>query len=74
MVNALIWSVTLYGAEMWTMRKEGVKAIDAFEMWIWRSIEKVGEKRSLMDIIRTQGRRTHRTRIKHILRGNSLQR
>src|SRR6218665_820876 len=31
MVRALIWSVTLYGAETWTMKKEDVKA---FEMWI----------------------------------------
>ena len=27
MVKALIWSITLYGAEMWTMRKEDVKQI-----------------------------------------------
>ena len=69
MVKALIWSVTLYGAESWAMRKEGVKWIEAFEMWIWRRMEriswtehrtnevvlkKVEEKRSLMDIIRTR--------------------
>src|SRR6218665_3212747 len=83
MVKALIWSVTLYGAETWTMRKEDVKRIEAFEMWIWRRMEriswtehrtneevlkKVEEKRSLMNIIRT------RQKIGHILRGNSLQR
>ena len=32
MVKALIWSVTLYGAETWTMRKEDVKRIEDFEM------------------------------------------
>ena len=69
MVKALIWSVMLYGAETWTMRKEDVKRIEAFEMWIWSRMErtswtehrtneevlkKVEEKRSLMDIIRTR--------------------
>src|SRR6218665_3568393 len=41
MVKALIWSVTLYGAETWTMRKEDVKRIEACEMWIWRSMERI---------------------------------
>jgi len=27
MVKALIWSITLYGAETWTMRKEDVSRI-----------------------------------------------
>src|SRR6218665_1908998 len=39
MVKALIWSVTLYGAETWTMRKEDVKRVEAFEgdrtKWYW---------------------------------------
>jgi len=34
MVKALVWSVQLYGTETWTMRKEDVKRIEAFEMWI----------------------------------------
>src|SRR6218665_2142922 len=41
MVKALIWSVTPYGAEMWMMRKEDVKRIEAFEMWIWRRMERI---------------------------------
>ena len=41
MVTALIWSVTLYGAKTWTMRKEDVKWIEAFEMWIWRRMERI---------------------------------
>ena len=39
MAKALTWSITLYGVETWTMRKEDVKRIEAFEMWIWRRIE-----------------------------------
>jgi len=67
------------------MRKEDIKQIEAFEMWIWRRMEriswtehrtneevlkKVEEKRSLMDIIRTR----QKNWIGHILRDNSLQR
>ena len=68
------------------VRKEDVKRIESFEMWIWRRMEriswtehklnkevilkKVEEKRSLMDLIRTR----QKNWIGHILRGNSLQR
>src|ERR1700733_11470823 len=48
MVKALIWSVTLYGAETWTMRGEDIKQIEAFEMWIWRGIE-TGEREKILD-------------------------
>ncbi|PGH37326.1 MAG: hypothetical protein CRN43_21840 [Candidatus Nephrothrix sp. EaCA] len=41
MVKSLVWSVTLYGAETWTMRKADVKGIEAFEMWIWRRMERI---------------------------------
>src|SRR6218665_1814336 len=87
MVQSLIWSVTLYRAETWTMRKEDVKRIEACEMWIWRGMEgiswtehrtneevlkKVEEKRSLMDIHVSRTRQ--KNWIGHILRGNYLQR
>jgi len=32
MVKALAWSVALYGSETWTLRKEDIKRIQAFEM------------------------------------------
>jgi len=41
MVKALVLSVALYGSETWTLRKEDIKRIQAFEMWIWREIEKI---------------------------------
>ena len=56
----------MYGAETWTFRKEDVRRLNAFEMWIWRRMEKVswkdkvsneevlvriGEKRKLIDTI-----------------------
>ena len=67
MVITLIWSVTLYGAETWTIRKENIKRLEAFEMWIWRRMEKISwtkhvtneeilklveEKRSLVDTVK----------------------
>jgi len=41
MVKALVWSVALYGSETWTLRKEDIKRIQAFEMQIWRKMEKI---------------------------------
>src|SRR6218665_2455912 len=81
MVKTLIWSVTLYCAETWTLRKENITRLEPFEMWIWRRMEKISctehtsnevvlklveEERSLL---------TMRTRQRNwIMRGDSLQR
>ena len=40
-VKTLIWSVLLCGSETWTLRKEEIRRLSAFEMWMWRRIEKV---------------------------------
>ena len=70
----------MYGAETWTLRKEDVRRLNAFEMWIWRRMEKVswkdnvsneevlvriGEKRKLIDTITERKKRW----IGHVLRG-----
>ena len=83
MVKSLVWSVVLFGAEIWTMTKEDTKRLEAFEMWTWRRIlkiswtehqsneevlRKVQEERTLMNTIRK--RQTNW--IGHILRGDSL--
>ena len=83
MVKSLIWSVTLYASETWTLRKEDIKRLEAFEMWIWRRIERISwmdhwknvdvlllvdERRSLIDTIRQR----QKNWIGHILRGESL--
>ncbi|KAJ4436680.1 hypothetical protein ANN_16811 [Periplaneta americana] len=66
-VKCFVWSVALYGAETWTLRQNEEKRIDAFEMWIWRRmervkwtdrirneavLEKVGEERMMLKLIR----------------------
>jgi len=65
------------------MRKEDVKRLEAFEMWLWRRMEKiswtehisneevlrmVGEERSILATIKKR----QRNWIGHILRGDSL--
>jgi hypothetical protein len=42
MVNTLVWPVTLYGCETWTMKKEVVDKLNAFEMR--RRMEKVSRQ------------------------------
>ncbi|KAJ4451580.1 hypothetical protein ANN_03049 [Periplaneta americana] len=73
----------LYGAETWTLRRSEEKRIVAFEMWIWRRmerakwterirneavLERVGEER----IIRKLIRKRKRNWLGHSLRRNCL--
>jgi len=39
-VKAIVWNVALYAAETWTYRKEDIRRLEAFEMWVWRGMEK----------------------------------
>src|SRR6218665_2285833 len=65
-IKAIIWSVALYAAETWTYKKEDNRRLEAFEMWVWRKMEKISwrdmktneevlqmvqEERSLTDMI-----------------------
>jgi hypothetical protein len=34
------WSIALYGAETWALRKVEQKYLERFEMWCWRRMEK----------------------------------
>src|SRR6218665_2012041 len=40
-IKATIWSVALYAAETWTYRKEDIRRLEAFEMCVWRKMEKI---------------------------------
>ena len=33
--------MALYGCETWTLRKMEIDRLKAFEMWIWRRMEKI---------------------------------
>jgi hypothetical protein len=66
LVRCHIWSITLYGSEIWTLRNLQRKYLESFEMWCWRRMEKIkwsdkvtneqvlqriGEKRTLLNNI-----------------------
>ena len=40
-MKCFVWSVVLYGAETWTLRRDEQKQLEAFEMWVWRRMERV---------------------------------
>ena len=83
MIKTLVWPVALYGSETWAMKKEVMDRLEAFEMWIWRRMEKiswkdlktndevlllVGEERNLVKTIEKRKKNW----IGHIVRGNGL--
>ena len=75
------WARVLYGCETWTFRREEIDRLEALEMWLWRSLEKIkwqerisnNEVLSIVDetrcLIRTIGERK-KNWIGHVLRGN----
>jgi hypothetical protein len=82
-VKTVVWSVALYGAETWTLRKEDIRRLNALEMWLWRRmakvsykdrktnecvLEMVGEGRKLVGMI-VQRKKNW---IGHVLRGDGL--
>ena len=82
-VKTLVWTVLLYGAETWMLRKEDIRRLEAYEMWFWRKIlkiswkdritnedvlQKVGETRLLIGTIVKRKKGW----IGHVLRGNGM--
>ena len=41
LVNAMVFSLVLYGCESWTIKKAECRRIDAFELWCWRRLLRV---------------------------------
>jgi hypothetical protein len=41
LTKCYIWSVALYGAETWTLRKVDQKYMESFEMLCWRRMDKI---------------------------------
>ncbi|KAJ4445236.1 hypothetical protein ANN_07037 [Periplaneta americana] len=41
LATCFVWSVALYGAETWTLRRSEEKRIETFEIWIWSRMERV---------------------------------
>ena len=72
LVKCFVWSVALYyGAKTWTLRWNEQKRLEAFEMWVWRRMERViwtdkiknavvpervGEGRKMLELIKKRKR------------------
>ena len=41
LVKAMVFSVVMYGCEIWTIKKAERQRIDAFELWCWRRLLRV---------------------------------
>jgi len=41
-MKCLVWSAALYAAESWTLTQTD-RRLEAFEMWIWRRMEKTSQ-------------------------------
>ena len=82
LVKCFVWSVVLYGAEIWTLRQNEQKQLEAFEIWVWRRmehvkwtdkiknavvLERVGEGRIMLELIRKRKRNW----LGHWLRGTA---
>jgi len=50
----LVWNVALYAAETWTLTQTDRRRLEAFEMWIWRRMEKISwlDKITNEDVLR----------------------
>ena len=41
LVKAMVFPVSMYGCESWTVKKAEHRRIDAFELWYWRRLLRV---------------------------------
>ena len=41
LVMCYMWSIAVYGAEIWTLRAVDQKHLESFEVWCWRRLEKI---------------------------------
>jgi hypothetical protein len=82
-VKCYIWSIALYGAGIWILRKADQKYLESFEMWCCRRMEKISwtdrvrneevlrrvkEERNILHTVK----RRKANWIGHILRRNCL--
>ena len=83
LVKCFVGSVALYSAETWTLRRNEQKQLEAFEMWIWRRmerlkwtgkiknavvLERVGEGRKMLELIKKREKNC----LGYCLRSNCL--
>ena len=68
MTKCLIWPVALYGCESWTLRKVEIERLKAFEMWIWRRMERVSweDKKTNEEVLLNVG--TERSLVQTVMK------
>src|SRR6266853_53478 len=56
-VKTTIWPVALYACETWTLRKEEIRRLNSFEMWVWRRMENIRwtERKTNEKVLQTVG-------------------
>ena len=52
LVKAMVFPVVMYGCESLTIKKAECQRIDAFELWCWRRLLRVGSRRSNQSILK----------------------
>ena len=50
-IKCLVWSVALYAAETWTLMQPDRSKLEAFEVWIWRRMEKMMDVKTTEEIL-----------------------
>src|SRR5262249_42602090 len=40
-IKTIIWPIMMYGSETWVLKAEDCRRIQAFEVWMWRRMEKI---------------------------------
>ena len=63
LVKAMVFSVVMYGCQIWTIKKAEHQRIDAFELWYWRRLLRVP----------WSARRSNQSILKEISPGCSLE-
>jgi hypothetical protein len=70
LVKCYIWSIALYGAETWTLRRVDRKYLESSEMCCWRKMEKISwtdhvRKDELLHIVKERNIK-HKIKKRHV--------
>ena len=52
LVKAMVFPVVMYGCESWSIKTAEHRRTDAFELWCWRRLLRVPERRSNQSILK----------------------
>jgi len=83
-VKCYVWSILLYGAEIWTLKTKHLNRLEAFEMWCYRRMLKISwvnhiSNSEVLDRIQTNRellatiKRRKTAYFGHIMRGNKYE-